>query len=309
MPDATAARQSAADPRVKAVRRLAAACAKKDGVRPFDEAVLLDLDSRGLPSDADLVSVDDRAAAWLTADGEAADLHLAVEPSLRGQGVGQARAEILVDAWDGPVRAWSHGDHPAARCIAESLGFSRARELWVMRRPPVAESPLPELPDAGERGVRLRHLGSREADGGPSREQDRDRVIAVNAAAFADHPEQGDLDVEAFEQRAEAGWFEAEGLLLAEDAESEDLLGFHWTKLDGGAGEPGEIYVLGIAPQAQGRGLGSLLSLAGLHHLHERGADGFLLYVEAGNKAAVRTYEKLGFTHAGRDTHVQYARD
>jgi mycothiol synthase len=30
--------------------------------------------------------------------------------------------------------------------------------------------------------------------------------------------------------------------------------------------------------------------------------------VEAGNAAAVAVYERLGFTHAAEDTHVQYAR-
>ena len=66
--------------------------------------------------------------------------------------------------------------------------------------------------------------------------------------------------------------------------------------------------MLGIAPAAQGRGLGALLSLAGLHHLREAGATEFLLYVEGDNDAAVRTYERLGFTHADADTHVQYVR-
>ena len=304
--------EAAADTRLRVVRRLAAAATKHDGAAPFDEAVLLDLDDHGLPDD-DCVSVDDRAAAWLAIDDaaeeETADLHLVVDPSLRGQGIGSARVSILLDGFAGRVRAWSHGDHLAARCLAEKFGFTRDRELWVMRRP---IDDVADLSSLGEHpGVRLRHLGSEaDADGGPTRDEDRDAVLRVNAQAFADHPEQGDLGIEGFEQRAATDWFDPAGLLLAVADEGDDgrLLGFHWTKLAEGSGGPGEIYVLGIAPEAQGRGLGSLLSLAGLHHLRESGASEFLLYVEGDNAAAIRTYEKLGFTHADVDTHVQYVR-
>jgi len=57
----------------------------------------------------------------------------------------------------------------------------------------------------------------------------------------------------------------------------------------------GEVYVLGVDPAAHGRGLGRVLTLAGLHHLAGRGLDTVLLYVEADNAPAVRVYEKLGF--------------
>ena len=70
----------------------------------------------------------------------------------------------------------------------------------------------------------------------------------------------------------------------------------------------GEVYVVGIAPDAQGGGLGRLLTLTGLHHLAGRGLGEVILYVEADNAPAVAVYERLGFTHAGADTHVMYAR-
>ncbi|HKH50828.1 MAG TPA: GNAT family N-acetyltransferase, partial [Mycobacterium sp.] len=48
------------------------------------------------------------------------------------------------------------------------------------------------------------------------------------------------------------------------------------------------------------RGLGATLTLAGLHHLAERLSDTthdptVMLYVEADNPAAVKTYQRLGF--------------
>ena len=62
-----------------------------------------------------------------------------------------------------------------------------------------------------------------------------------------------------------------------------------------------------MGPDAQGRGLGALLTLAGLHYLADRlGTEGtVLLYVEADNTAAVKTYRRLGFERYSAD--VAYA--
>ena len=84
------------------------------------------------------------------------------------------------------------------------------------------------------------------------------------------------------------------------------MLGFHWTKQ--ASPESGEVYVVGIDPDAQGRGLGKALTLAGLHHLVASGAQEIVLYVEADNAPALAVYGGLGFTHAAADTHVQYRR-
>ena len=84
------------------------------------------------------------------------------------------------------------------------------------------------------------------------------------------------------------------------------LLGFHWTKQH--SPDLGEVYVVGIDPAAQGRGLGKLLTLAGLHHLAGLGVAEVLLYVESDNAPAVAVYSGLGFTHADADTHVMYRR-
>ena len=69
------------------------------------------------------------------------------------------------------------------------------------------------------------------------------------------------------------------------------------------------VVILGcVDPSAQGRGLGKVLTLAGLHHLAGLGVAEILLYVESDNAPAVRVYAGLGFTHADADTHVQYRR-
>ena len=98
--------------------------------------------------------------------------------------------------------------------------------------------------------------------------------------------------------------WDPEGLLVA--TEGDRMLGFHWTKQHDA--RRGEVYVVGVAPSAQGRGLGKVLTLAGLHHLAGLGVDEVLLYVEADNAPAVAVYSRLGFEHAPADTHVQYRR-
>lgn len=189
-----------------------------------------------------------------------------------------------------PTHAWSHADHPAARVLAEHFGFAPTRELLVLGRPTTDPLPEWEVPDRVEvRGFR------------PS---DRDALIAVNGAAFAAHPEQGAMDVEDFGRRTSQAWFDPAGLLVAVDRGSGELLGFHWTKQHDS--RVGEVYVVGISPAAQGRGLGRSLTLAGLHHLNALGVDEIILYVESDNAPALAVYRGLGFST--RETHVLYTR-
>jgi mycothiol synthase len=96
---------------------------------------------------------------------------------------------------------------------------------------------------------------------------------------------------------------------MAFDEETGALLGFHWTKVHNE--DLGEVYVVGVDPAAQGRGIGASLTLIGLHHLAKRLSTNsqptVILYVEADNSAAVNTYRRLGFEVSGID--VAYATD
>jgi mycothiol synthase len=99
-------------------------------------------------------------------------------------------------------------------------------------------------------------------------------------------------------------WFDPAGLIVA--VTGDRMLGFHWTKVH--SPSHGEVYVVAIDPEAQGRGLGRALTLAGLHHLAARGLDEVLLYVESDNAPAIAVYSRLGFTHSPADTHLMYGR-
>jgi len=220
-----------------------------------------------------------------------------VHPDHRRAGHGAALSDaVRRAAGDRTVLAWAHGDHPGAAALAARSGARRVRELLQMRRPLGADLPEPVLPE----GVRMRAFT-------PGR--DDDAWLAVNASAFAAHPEQGTWTRADLMARMAEPWFDPDGFLLAEDDVTGDLLGFHWTKVHAASGdEPavGEVYVLGVDPAAQGRGLGGVLTLAGLRHLGARGLGAVLLYVESDNAAALRVYRTLGFDAVRVD--VQYAR-
>ena len=275
-----------------AVRAIVDAAGHADGVRPVDEAVELLL-ARGLGGGASLW-LDERGFA-LTRPGDPRELDLVVHPDARSAGLGAALARAALD--DGPWAAWSHGDHPGARVLAERLGFQASRSLWVMRLPGRAP-----LPDAPAEGPALRSFRPGEDDA---------ELLRVNREAFAHHPEQFGLDQAGLEERMAQPWFDADGLVVA-DAGEGHLVGFHWTKVHEPGDEPrhGEVYVIGVDPSAQGGGLGRRLLRAGLAHLRSTlGEDAeVVLYVESDNDPAVAMYAKYGFTHADRDTHVQYHR-
>ncbi len=255
------------------------ACLEADGQDPLDEAAQLRLKHHGVAG----------ARLWLLSGAGFAFVHagaldLAVVPMHRSEGVGTALAAVAAPE---AINAWSHGNHPAAAKLAARHGFAPTRELWVMRRP--TAFPLAELtrPDLTIRGFE------------PGDEQ---AILRVNAAAFAHHPEQGGLDGAALAQRMAEPWFEPAGLLIA--LRGDEVLGFHWTKRHSPG--LGEVYVVAIAPEAQGQGLGKALTLAGLHHLSD--TDEVILHVESDNAPALAVYSGLGFTHEAVDTHVQYVR-
>lgn len=263
------------------VAAVAAAAEAADGAAPLDEATWRSL--RHDPA-AFCGSVAEEGFALR----HGAELHLVVAPAARSRGLGSDLLRSTLSSYDGVLQAWSHGDHPAAARLAARHGFARVRDLWVMRRP----MSLP-LPPPGRAQIR------------PWRDGDAAELVRVNAAAFAHHPEQGAMDEADLAARMAEPWFDPAGLLVAVDGDR--MRGFHWTKQH--SATLGEVYVVGIDPAAQGRGLGRALTLAGLHHLASRGVAEVLLYVESDNAAARRTYSRLGFTHANADTHVMYRRD
>ena len=302
------------DDQQQQIRELIAAAGDLDGVAPVGEQVLRELAGSGTEH---LVVADDSAVLGylnLTAgaDDAAPMAELVVAPQSRRRGIGTALARAALARTDGATRFWAHGTLPAARGTAEALGLVTVRELLQMRRS-LRGVPSPTVPP----DVSIRTYA------GPA---DDAELLRVNNAAFSWHPEQGGWTADDLAQRRAEAWFDPAGLFLAFDGSV--LLGFHWTKihrdkpgaerLDASSGpsfaspssrlaEPlGEVYVVGVDPAAQGRGLGRVLTELGLVYLADRLADVdapiVLLYVEADNTAARRTYTQLGFAVHSVDT-------
>ncbi|WP_370118828.1 mycothiol synthase [Streptacidiphilus sp. MAP12-33] len=205
---------------------------------------------------------------------------LVVDPARRREGHGRALLQRTLNS--GARRVWAHGGHPGAKHLAGEFHLELVRELRQLRR----TAPAPEVPALPD-GVTLRTFE-------PGR--DEEAWLKVNAAAFAHHPEQGSWTRRDLEERQAEAWFDPAGFFLAEREREggRELVGFHWTKVEGGLGE---VYVVGVSPAEQGSGLGKVLTAVGLRHLaRDRGLSTVLLYVDADNPAALRVYERAGFT-------------
>jgi mycothiol synthase len=260
-----------------------------DGVRPLSEEAELRLRYGG-PGEDLVVRDGDRVVGYARLEDGSAEM--VVHPEARRRGFGRALLDqVLERAGDGELSVWAHGDLPGSAELLGSRGFERARVLLQMRRDldGVDAHPHPALPE----DVTVRPFR-------PGR--DEEAWLQVNARAFAAHPEQGRMTREDLALREAEPWFDPAGFLLAWRGEPDDggaLLGSHWTKVhpagDAGDEPVGEIYVLGIDPDAQGMRLGRALTDLGLAHLRSRGLHAVLLYVEEDNEAAVRLYESRGF--------------
>lgn len=274
-----------------------------DGVRPLSEHVMLHLAYGGDTGACNLLAhAGDELVGYAHLDPtdpvEGASAELVVHPGHRRSGLGeQLVSELLTMVPDGRLRLWSHGGLSGAAALARRLGFQQVRALWQMRRSLYAPLGQPDFPPGIE--VRTFRVG-----------RDEQAWTDVNNRAFAGHPDQGSWAVEEVRLREREPWFDPEGFFLAERAGA--LVGFHWTKVHGGNGSSGhphgpigEVYIVGVDPGEQTRGLGRALTLTGLHYLRSRGLAQVMLYVDEENSAAIALYSKLGF--ARWDTDVCYA--
>jgi mycothiol synthase len=295
------------DPQATEVLDLVRRATGADGVGPLSEHTRLHLRYGGDPRARDLLlSRDGQVAGYahLDPDPESGlSGEMVIDPRFRRQGLGLALALALIaEAGERGLRLWAHGDLPAADALAVAAGFERTRTLFQMRRPLTGELAEPTV--AEDVTIRTFRVG-----------QDEDEWVALNHKAFAHHPEQGSWTRADLDVREREPWFDPAGFFLAD--RDGRLAGFHWTKIhdardgDGGdaaAAEPiGEVYVVGVDPDEQGTGLGRALTLIGLRYLRDRGLPAVMLYVDGENTAAIRLYEKLGFTRWHTD--VMFTRE
>ena len=259
-------------------------------------------------------------------DGEIS-AELVIAPGHRRQGYGTCLYEHLAEAVDKQgkkLQVWAHGQLPAAQAIAEQRGLAIVRHLLVMS---VTGQALEKAGQPGEGPDGYVAKNYRESVEAFGTEHVEESWIAANNQAFSWHPEQGGWDRDRLHRSMEAEWFDPQDVIFLWDvgaagssAGAADapgaavdkqpvLAGFHWTKWHGASAETdtatGEVYVIALASEYQGRGLSGYLLRRGIKQMVNKGATEVILYVEKDNESAVRVYEKSGFDIA--ENHVVYA--
>lgn len=265
-----------------------------DGSRPLSDHLWLDLREGGRKGFAGVLMRDDRHAhlvayCQISRGNSSWSLDLVVHPHHRYDSheiappLIRAALQVVSAEGGGRVHWWVFEPTNLHASLARDAGFEPGRRLIQMRVPlPLRVDALPLDTVPFRPGI------------------DEDEWLAVNNAAFAQHPEQGGWDRDVLESREREPWFDPSGLLVHRDGDR--MIGFCWTKMHGpnGAldddGRPmGEIYVIAVDPTAGGAGLGTRLVEAGLAHLASRGVVTGMLYVDEDNARAVAMYERLGF--------------
>lgn len=248
-------RVSTRAPHAEEFRSFASIVRDHDGVEAFGEASQRDV-------------YEDRPARYLALydDGLVAlavmgrqGTELAVHPDYRRSGIG---TELIAHVTETVTpKVWANGNGPGAQALARIAGLEPVRSVvkmvWTASELPVSSDVTPL--DAG----------------------DVEEFVAVNNAAFADHPDQGGLTAEEFAKRG------GEVLVAKIDGR---IAGFAWIKTD-----PAELYVLGVSPDFQGRGLGKTLTRAALSELVGRGADSVQLFCSGSDERALGLYDAMGF--------------
>jgi len=278
---------------IDAVTELLDVARAVDGHPPLDEHQWLALVNGGRHDFAGLVAWEPghgHPVGYAQVTREAPGTHAAtwalefvVDPHHRRPDMGIARTllgaamGLVSEAGGGHVHLWVPKPTEASDELAAAVGLRRGRELHQLRRPlPLSEQPTID--------VRPFVPG-----------QDEAAWLQGNNRAFDWHPEQGNWDLETIRSREEQPWFDPAGFLLHE--RDGKLAGFCWTKVHPDHDPPlGELYVIAIDPGFQGLGLGRALAVAGLDHLARQGLGTAMLYVDDDNPAALRLYDRLGFT-------------
>lgn len=181
------------------------------------------------------------------------------------------------------LRLWMPKTSESDDARARAHGFHIERDLIQMR----CRLPLSPQPTGSPSGPTIQTRPFRPG-------LDEEAWLTTNNRSFGAHPEQGHWDLATLLEREKEPWFDPDGFLLLE--EDGRLAGSCWTKIHADAEPPiGEIYVIGLDPDFQGRGWGAALTLAGLDWLARAGLSAGMLYVDSHNVSALSMYRSMGF--------------
>lgn len=214
------------------------------------------------------------------------EFDLVIDPAHRARGIGSCALQTVLAQTSGSLATWVHGDNPAATALLHHAHFQPVRTLLKMSLA-AAEIKPQELEQALPNGYLARAFTPADASD----------WVQLNARVFAAHPEQGSLTEADLAARMSEAWFDSNNFLLVHD-DDEALIAYCWLKVVDGEGE---VYVIGVAPEASGTGLGGALFDLGMRRLMNisQGSselERVSLYVDSDNERAVSLYRSRGFT-------------
>jgi mycothiol synthase len=175
-------------------------------------------------------------------------------------------------------------ENAAAKSLLAKLGFGFIRRFLELRR---GLSKL-HLADAEQDALSSRHLQAGEED----------KLVQIQNRSFAGTWGYNPTAVEEIGYRLSLTGCSPEDVILIFAADRP--VGYCWTLVNpeaSAAAGPnvGRIYMLGVDPDYQGRGIGKRALLAGLAHLRGKGIEVAELTVDSQNAAACALYESGGF--------------
>lgn len=290
-------------PHLQQLPELLDAATRADGHEPLGEHKFLRLQRGDDLGVAVLAFEEARLAGYAHtlaySDGDARRMscEFVVHPDMRERGIGRMLlSHALMHAMSlGAARidAWAYNDSAAGASIARRFGFTPSRRLHHLHRD------MRDVPCVGApAGARIRAY----RPGG-----DDSAWLALNNRIFAAHPENGAWTLDDLHARLAQPWFDARDFLLLE--RDGEIAAFCWVKVEerGDEGRVGEIYVIGVAPERQGRGYARYLLAEALARTRDRGARTAAIYVDATNGAALTLYAGMGFDR--HHTDVCYSRE
>ena len=172
----------------------------------------------------------------------------------------------------------------AAASLLSKLGFKFVRRFLELRRG-LAEV---HLPNAKHIALPCR----------PLQRGEENKLTEIQNRCFAGTWGYNPNTVEEIAYRLNLTNCSPEDVILVCD--EENLVGYCWTTINKEENttlgrSKGRIYMLGVAPDYQGKGIGKQVLMAGLSHLKSKGLEVAEVTVDSNNRAACALYESVGF--------------
>jgi mycothiol synthase len=216
-----------------------------------------------------------------------------VRPEHRRHGIGRRMIDLAIamEAERGRPELFmgSVPDAPAGEAFLRATGFTFHSTVWDLELPPDRPVPPPIFPDG---------LVARPFD----RSRDVTTLASLVNAAFAAHPTPVVMEEEMVRASLDDENVLDDDAILLEDSATGETVGFCLADLHRVDGRivstGGEIGMVGVRPDRQGRGLGRQLLRAGVAYLREAGLSNVGLAVNGRNAGALGLYESEGFVRA-----------